>query len=268
MIQEATADQQKNDSTIYLLWTGGWDSTFRLLQLSELHRTVQPVYVRYPGRYSASTEEATMKKLLERIRALPATTATIKDVLVLRYEDLKPMQEVTEAYESVNRRAPCGPQYEYLSRLSYSYPGIEIGIEPGEGLIDDALGKNVSRMLHIVEDEEYSYYLIDPEVVGEDMYVFFKNFRLPIYDTSRDKMIEISKTRDGWMDILNATWFCHYPANGKPCGSCVPCQIVVEDGLGYRLDEEAMKRYRFQKKYEDTFWYPLYKKFRRKFLRY
>ncbi|MDI9471612.1 MAG: hypothetical protein GX260_03390 [Tissierellia bacterium] len=256
------------DNAIRLLWTGGWDSTFRMLQLSELDRRIEPIYVRYPGRYSASTEEATMKKLLARIRALPGTRADLQDVLVIPYAEIPAMPEVTKAYEDVNRRAPCGPQYEYLSRLSYQYPGIEIGIEPGEGLIDDALGKNASRMLRIAEDECYHYYLIDPEVVGEDMYTFFKNFRLPIYDTSRQKMIEIAQTKEGWMDILNSTWFCHYPANGEPCGSCVPCQIVVEDGLGYRIGEKGMKRYRMQKKYEKTFWYPIYKKFRRKFLRY
>ncbi len=267
MNQEMTQHQEK-DNTIRLLWTGGWDSTFRLLQLSLLHRPIEPVYVNYPGRYSASTEEATMKKLLERIRALAETKAELKDILILPYAQIPQMPEITQAYEDVNRRAPCGPQYEYLSRLSYLYPGIEIGIEPGEGLIDDALGKNVSRMLHIVEDEEYSYYLIDPQIVGEDMYTFFKNFRLPIYDTSRHKMIEISEEHEGWMDILNSTWFCHYPVKGESCGSCIPCQIVVEDGLGYRLGEEAMKRYRFQKKYEGTFWYPLYKRIRRKFLRY
>ena len=63
-----------NDTTspaaesVNLLWTGGWDSTFRLLSLSLLHqRPVQPYYIITWDRPSTGAEIQTMcdiKRLL------------------------------------------------------------------------------------------------------------------------------------------------------------------------------------------------------------
>lgn len=53
---------------VLLLWTGGWDSTFRLLQL--LHDTdadVQPLYLVDEGRGSTPREIETMRTIRAKI---------------------------------------------------------------------------------------------------------------------------------------------------------------------------------------------------------
>lgn len=47
----------------YTFWTGGFDSTFRILQLSRENVTVQPIYIVDPGRISSDKEIAAINKL-------------------------------------------------------------------------------------------------------------------------------------------------------------------------------------------------------------
>ena len=49
-------------------------------------------------------------------------------------------------------------------------------------------------------------------------------------------------------DIIDDTWFCFNPINGKPCGYCNPCKYTIEEGMSYRFSNEALKRYKKQKK--------------------
>ena len=63
------SDGSKN-AEVMLLWTGGWDSTFRLLWLSWIEgRTVQPLYIAEEGRASTAAELSAMKKILAEIQA-------------------------------------------------------------------------------------------------------------------------------------------------------------------------------------------------------
>src|SRR5699024_10809179 len=56
-----------NNNTAKLLWTGGWDSTFRLLQLLlEDKKPVQPIYIISRFRKSSDHE----LKVMENIREL------------------------------------------------------------------------------------------------------------------------------------------------------------------------------------------------------
>ena len=52
-----------------ILWTGGWDSTFRMLQLAlEGVELVQPIYVTGTNRPSESIEIQTMNRILPMLR--------------------------------------------------------------------------------------------------------------------------------------------------------------------------------------------------------
>ena len=54
---------------VNLLWTGGWDSTFRLLQLLLLHRVaVAPHYLEDPTRASTQIELETMARIADQLR--------------------------------------------------------------------------------------------------------------------------------------------------------------------------------------------------------
>jgi len=49
---------------------------------------------------------------------------------------------------------------------------------------------------------------------------------------------------NGWLDIMELSWFCHTPIDGKPCGLCGPCDDAMNTGMEWHLSEEAKKRYK------------------------
>lgn len=51
----------------YLFWTGGWDSTFRLLQLAEMGVEVNPVYIRDSKRKSSPVEIERMNEIASEV---------------------------------------------------------------------------------------------------------------------------------------------------------------------------------------------------------
>ena len=50
--------------TVNLLWTSGWDSTYRLVELSRMDVRVQPIYVTGMGRPSEQRELQAQKEIL------------------------------------------------------------------------------------------------------------------------------------------------------------------------------------------------------------
>ena len=50
-------------TVIKLLWTGGWDSTYRLVELSRMDVTVQPIYGCDGKRDSMEIEKQTLEKI-------------------------------------------------------------------------------------------------------------------------------------------------------------------------------------------------------------
>ena len=64
--------------TVQIFWTGGMDSTLRIVQLSQLEVNVLPVYImRANGRKTAVEELTAMGKIYEILKADPRTKATL-----------------------------------------------------------------------------------------------------------------------------------------------------------------------------------------------
>lgn len=73
--------------------------------------------------------------------------------------------------------------------------------------------------------------------------LLFSRFNLVVCENTKLEMLEISK-KEGFFDILEQTWFCHTPTwNNRPCGKCLPCRRVYQEGLGWRLPFVAKLRY-------------------------
>ena len=84
IMSDITADTlSKTDrQTVNLLFTGGWDSTFRLLQLSEYPIIVQPIYIVEYFRASAKHEQRTMRKIIEAVRKRDSCHAVINNPII------------------------------------------------------------------------------------------------------------------------------------------------------------------------------------------
>ena len=235
---------------VNILWTGGWDSTFRLVQLQKSggQLIISPIYVSGDNRKSESKEIQVMRDLLPEIRNLNKNNI-INDLKIIDKASIPDIPTITAAYKRICDKVRIGSQYEYLSRLAASYPGIEIGVEAPNG---EFSGCNAAiDMLGAIKAYN-GVYIIDTEVSSEDLVTLFGNMQFPIIKTTETQMTELIHI---WNceDIMKKIWFCHSPINDLPCGFCRACQQKMECEMEWLLPSKGQKRYKVYKKLTSIF---------------
>ena len=243
---------QNNDekNVVNVLWTGGWDSTFRILQLSTKDIIIQPHYLidDIDNRLSKNFELDAIRSITEEIRNLASTQCTIRDLILMNVSDIDECNEITQAYNNLAKNHQIGSQYEWLARYSKDINNLEIGDENGsanDSIIYGAIKAN-GDVKKIVDDKKGEYYILDKSISSNDIIKVFGNYHYPILFYSKLEMKREAEEK-GFIGILNKTWFCHSPINNQPCGRCVPCKGTIKKGLEYRLNKAALRRYRKNK---------------------
>lgn len=213
---------QNTTETVHLLWTGGWDSTYRLVQLLWQGRQVQPHYIIDPGRPSSGHELRAMEAIRQQIDnqadqlpgTLLATEISEKAAAVQN-------PEIHDAYNAIIKETYIGDQYMWLADYckTRNLAAMEIGVVENPFI------------LRAMKLGRYPYTAI------------FGRFAFPILCTSKLKMKEWAEAT-GTLPILALTWFCHKPTpDGEPCGRCHPCELTIAAGLGFRLPLRSRIRY-------------------------
>jgi len=236
------------EDPVRLLWTGGWDSTFRLLDLLLVkRRTVQPYYFIDTERRSFATEILAMNSIKQRLAGrypdrMPRLRPTIfRDVL-----DIPPNDEIQACYQRICARDHIGVQYEWGARFAHA-----------EGLSELELSLiGGGHMFKIFEPylaqrdagNEISYE-IGKDGESTDIYRLFRYYRFPLIFTTKQEMFAKAK-QHGFEELMLLTVFCHSPRpDGSPCGVCIPCGIAVDCGLGWRLSRKSRARFRLKRLY-------------------
>ena len=67
---------------IKILWTGGWDSTFRVIELSRKNVVIQPIYVLDSGRKSTDYELKAIDKIIQDLNKRDETKAKINAIKI------------------------------------------------------------------------------------------------------------------------------------------------------------------------------------------
>ena len=82
---------------VHLFWTGGWDSTFRLLELLlTQQRVVQTYYVIDPGRRSTPQELEAMEKIQASIREVsPEAHRRLRPPIHIPLSEIATDEEIT-----------------------------------------------------------------------------------------------------------------------------------------------------------------------------
>lgn len=252
-----------NNKIINILWTGGFDSSCRMIQLSKLDVTIQPFYlVDSKYRRSIQHELTAISQIRRDIEAHSETKCTISPLVKIDVAELSPDREILGAFKRIRKKIGIGIQYEWLARFALQNPGIELCLERDEeGHIFTYFNK--MGTLHSINNGILSYLEFDKSKTDKDLLTVFGNFRfpLPIRERTKLELVEEYK-RLGYEETMYKTWFCHNPINGEPCGVCNPCKIVVSDGLSFRMPSAAMKRQSFDLKYEKKIWFRLWKRIR------
>ncbi|MBM4728321.1 hypothetical protein GS446_17045 [Rhodococcus hoagii] len=219
-----------------VLWTSGWDSTYRVADLLLTQGAhVQPWYVIDPTRRSAKREIAT----IDRIRdALIQKDSTVADRLlplrIRQRDDIPTNPEVTAHFMELTRNEFWGGQYEWLARLAAAEDvDLEISLKS-----DDR--PSIRMAASIVPASEGRFAL--GESVNEPAFALFERFRFPVFDITKSRMHDLARKK-GFADILEMTWFCHSPSLwGAPCGFCGPCTHAREEGFGWRVPAPTLPR--------------------------
>lgn len=221
-------------SRVNILWTGGWDSTFRLLQLLLTHRVpVAPVYLKDPTRASTRTELRTMARIVDHLQeAYPHTRELLQPLRTAEVGEIASDPDTDAALRQIRKRVFIGSQYAWLPAYCKhnEITDIELGVH-----VDD----KVQALVHPFAMEfdhpgGYRSVRVDPRHADSAEYKLFRYFSFPLF---RIDKVEIGRQAEaaGWSDIMDMTWFCHTPVRGRPCGICAPCVYTIEEGLARRV---------------------------------
>lgn len=235
---------------VKIFWTGGWDSTFRLLSLVLVQkRQVQPYYIIDPERASSFDEIRAMIRIKEKIfQRCPEARALIRPTIITVKDDIAPNAEITGMYNNILRwyvpvyQRRLGSQYEWLARFAEER-GLD-QVEIGDHRVASSRGSFHELMRSYLVPQEDGAVL--REGVDGDRRLF-KRFRYPLFGMYKIEARE-QAGRHGFADIMEETWFCHTPRRGRPCGRCNPCTYAMGQGLAWRIPPLRRLRYYLIKK--------------------
>jgi len=221
---------------VHLLWTGGWDSTYRLLEiLAQTQRNIQPHYIVDRERTSWDLEMEAMDRLRSAVaERRPEWAGRVRETWVTERREIVRDAEIERAFATIRAGEYIGQQYCWLARYASmrGVLGLELCIES-----TDAAGRQIRDKVREVPGSDPPLYELVPAVSGRDRAVakLFGWFRFPLVHRDKKDM-EIAIERAGAWPIMAGTWFCHQPVLARyPCGTCRPCVYVVNKGQAWRI---------------------------------
>lgn len=226
---------------VKIFYTGGFDSTFRILQLSRQKVIIQPFYVIDKNRKSLSLELERMHKIIKSLEERKDTYAKFSDITIVEKDEIPHDETITKAFNFLQNNIRIGGQYEWLGRLAKLHPGIELGIEKTNG---EYSGCSFAIEKYGQLKEEDGNWILNKECSSNELSLVFGNFSFPIYYLTEVEMVNWIKKYE-YEDIMSLIWFCHHPINNQPCGICRPCQQKMECGMEFLVQPKAKKRYKF-----------------------
>lgn len=235
---------------IDILWTGGWDSTYRIVELSMKEVIICPIYVLDEGRKSSDIEISTMNKIIELLKNEEKTKAKFEEIKIIIKSDIPENKEITEAYQKICETVKLGTQYEWLARYALNNPGIELGIEKPFGEYSGCITA-IEKFGKFTKDKD-DILIVDKKNSSKELNTLFGNFKFPIASITEKEMVNNIKELN-YEHIMKHIWFCHTPNQDKPCGYCRPCQQKMECGMEFLLPRESQKNYCSFKKVKNLF---------------
>ncbi len=238
--------------TVTLLWSGGWDGTFRFLQLATEEISIQPVYVIDHDRKGTEYEKNAMTKIMDIVSAdggnnfkasiLPIQFYSVEWILQNCADE-----KISTAFWRLKEKYNIGIQYEWFALLAKKL-GLKMEtcvVHQYHGKVEDAI--DAEGILSPVDgDIAGERYQILPNGDGDTVAIVFENLILPSIRLTKKEEERIAG-ENGWLDMMKLSWFCHNPdENGNPCGLCTPCDDAMHTGLEWRLSKKAQRRNKYK----------------------
>ena len=229
---------------VNILWTGGWDSSFRVLELSRKNVTISPFYLIDDYRKSTEYEINTIRKISNAIREDSKTKAELKDISIHKITDIPKDETLKQALQALLKKQFLGGQYEWLAKFAETHQGLELCVHEDDKAFQ--IIKEYGSLIHIDDNASGPYKIVDSAKSLKEVSDLFGNFQFPLLNKSKLDMLKESKEQ-GFYDKMLMTWFCHTPKNGKPCGICNPCRYTIEEGLRFRFTKKALFDYEIRR---------------------
>lgn len=179
-----------------MFWTGGWDSTFRVIKLYRLGATIQPIYVIDRSRISYTKELESIEKITEGLtKKFPQSEGIILPLIILENKDIPHNIYLKILHKYLRKKVHLGSQYYYLARIAKKYPGIELSLH------EEDLYRffNKSQLLKIRDDRTGDNWKVNPKKVDFFRRQFFSNMTFPLVEISKPEMKLISE-KDNFFD--------------------------------------------------------------------
>lgn len=213
-----------------VLWTGGWDSTFRVIELYRLGATIQPIYVLDPSRKSAIREMDAIHKITEGIPVkFMNSNAKILPLKLIKRNEVRPDLFIKFIHKVLRYQMKLGKQYYWLACIAKEYKHLELSLHEE----DIYRFFSLEQLIQFNDGTIGQNWRIDPKKINFFKRHLFSNMTFPIVTISKPEMKRISE-ENNFFDLMELTWFCH-KSNEKPCGKCNPCKQYIKHGFGFRL---------------------------------
>ena len=230
-----------------ILWTGGWDSSFLLLDavLTRGH-AVAPLYVNSATRRSTGAELDAMERMRAAVARDFGTAAAgrIAPLAVFAQDDIPAAPDIDAAAAEIRRIKPdFGVQYPWLAAFArwQNLDGAEMALHG----FPESPSATMTLLTPYLETTPEGI-RVAPAHRDGPWGVMFGAFAFPLKGLTKPDMATMARA-GGFLDVLELARFCHRSGIGDaPCGVCVPCQDAMGMGMGYRLGWQGRLRYRLK----------------------
>lgn len=223
--------------TIKILWTGGYDSTFRICQLSKMPVNIQPYYLSNNNRKSAENELSAIDAITEALKKKADTKCDFMELIVFPAEDIFSYKTISASFRVLRKKDFLEAQYEYLAWFARRNPTIELPVHKDDKIVE--LISKYGAFKKSSETDDYSF--VDRNNSSDEIIDVFGNFRFPLIEFTKKEIGEQYALLN-CADIMRLTWFCRTPINNKPCGVCSPCRDKIKEGSVSGFDATALTR--------------------------
>jgi hypothetical protein len=215
--------QNTSKSPIYLFCSGGYDSIFRLCDLTILKKQyVQPIYLNMS---KLDGYDIRRKNIQYELHSIQKSINKISDMGFGKY--VLPLQIITNTYLSLRVKnasnyfylrgdfARSIVQNTYMAEISLGFTKpIETGVLCTKtGSMGKAIGSIINNNTKMINVD-----------VANKHQLIFRNLRFPLRGVSKKQMLQIANQHK-FSHILSGTISCWFPEqNGKPCGDCNMCR--------------------------------------------
>ncbi len=213
---------------IWVYWTGGYDSTFVVLNFliakrGELTRArIQPVYLqKCDARRNSDIEQETMQEIRETIlQRYPESAKYLLPTIFVDCSKVKLDADIQsgmwELYKMKRLRYPKS-QYSYIAQAPRLLDHvIDSGAELAPGT---CISQNVRPYIN-------KQFMLEPRRTPWYVWIF-RGVRFPVVMVTKQQMWDLAKEK-GFEDLLRRSWTCRVPKRigGRvlPCGRCALCK--------------------------------------------